>query len=97
MENKIKLNLTKNDYLELDSHTPNMQNMIDEIVRLRDIIEVNEISVEVGENTEFDKDGFIKMMKEIIGNYLEQIRLNDAYLSENKKSINEKCKELQKG
>lgn len=78
MENdKIILVLGEEINVELSSNTPDMQKMIDTIVKNREKISLDKIDVQISENSNFDKQGFIEMIKNVINAYLEDLKLEE--------------------
>ncbi len=78
MENdKIILVLGEEINVELSSNTPDMQKMIDTIVKNREKINLDKIDVQISENSNFDKQGFIEMIKNVINAYLEDLKLEE--------------------
>lgn len=78
MENdKIILVLGEEINVELSSNTPDMQKMIDTIVKNREKINLDKIDVQISENSNFDKQGFIEMIENVINAYLEDLKLEE--------------------
>lgn len=75
--NQIALNLTEEISVELSADTPDMQTLIDKIVENRDIINIKNISVTIPEGSNFDKEGFECMIKNVIKEYLETLKLEE--------------------
>ncbi len=79
MENeKIQLRLNETVSVELSSDTPDMQTMIDIIVENRATINIDDITVSCPDDNDFDKEGFEEMIKEVIKQYLETLRLEES-------------------
>lgn len=79
--NQIILNLTDEVKVELSADTPDMQTLIDDIVKYRNVIKPDNISVEIPEGSTFDKDGFEIMIRNVIREYLETLELEDIYFN----------------
>ncbi|MFR2738317.1 MAG: hypothetical protein ACLTDX_10895 [[Clostridium] innocuum] len=75
--NQIALNLTEEISVELSADTTDMQTLIDKIVENRDIINIKNISVTIPEGSNFDKEGFECMIKNVIKEYLETLKLEE--------------------
>lgn len=78
MENNndyIQLKLTEDKIIDIDSNTPDMLNIINEIISIKDSIDINAITISCPTNTKFDKEGFENMIKEVIESYLEEIKI----------------------
>lgn len=75
--NQIALNLTEEISVELSADTPDMQTLIDKIVESRDIIDIKNISVTIPKGSNFDKEGFECMIKNVIKEYLETLKLEE--------------------
>lgn len=89
MENeKIQLRLNKTVSVELSSDTPDMQTMIDIIVENRATINIDDITVSCSDDIDFDKEGFEEMIKEVIKQYLETLRLEESYYQQIIESLN---------
>ena len=54
-----------------------MQTMIDKIVENRDVIKIEDIHVDIPEESNFDKEGFEFMIKNVINEYLETLKLEE--------------------
>ena len=76
--NQIILNLTETSRVLLSADTPDMQTMIDKIVECRDEIKIEDIHVDVPEKSNFDKEGFEFMIKNVIKEYLETLKLEES-------------------
>lgn len=76
--NQIALNLTEKISIILSADTPDMQTLIDKIVENRDIIDIEDISVTIPEGSNFDKEGFEFMIKNVIKEYLETLKLENT-------------------
>lgn len=89
MENeKIQLRLNKTVSVELSSDTPDMQTMIDIIVENRTTINIDDITVSCSDDIDFDKEGFEEMIKEVIKQYLETLRLEEYHYQQIIESLN---------
>lgn len=89
MENEIiQLRLNKTVSVELSSDTPDMQTMIDIIVENRATINIDDITVSCSDDIDFDKEGFEEMIKEVIKQYLETLRLEESYYQQIIESLN---------
>lgn len=89
MENeKIQLRLNKTVSVELSSDTPDMQTMIDIIVENRTTINIDDITVSCSDDIDFDKEGFEEMIKEVIKQYLETLRLEESHYQQIIESLN---------
>lgn len=75
---KVILKINKKE-IELTSNTPDMQKIIDFIVENRENINVDEISIETNDE-QFDKNGFEEMIKEVVNEYLNKIKLEEDEL-----------------
>lgn len=75
--NQIILNLTETCRVILSADTPDMQTMIDKIVENRDVIKIEDIHVDIPEESNFDKEGFEFMIKNVIKEYLETLKLEE--------------------
>ena len=75
--NQIILNLTETCRVILSADTPDMQTMIDKIVENRDVIKIEDIHVDITEESIFDKEGFEFMIKNVINEYLETLKLEE--------------------
>lgn len=76
--NQIVLNLNENVSIILSADTPDMQALIDKIVENRDKIDIEDISVTIPEGSNFDKEGFEIMIKNVIKEYLETLKLENT-------------------
>ncbi len=79
MENKelvLKINDKK---LVLTSNTPDMNKIIEFIVDNKNDIHIDDVSVEVDDD-KFDKKGFEEMIKGVISDYLESLKLQKEQL-----------------
>lgn len=89
MENEtIQLRLNKTVSVELSSDTPDMQTMIDIIVENRATINIDDITVSCPDDSDFDKEGFEEMIKEVIKQYLETLRLEESCYQQIIESLN---------
>lgn len=89
MENeKIQLRLNETVSVELSSDTPDMQTMIDIIVENRATINIDDITVSCSDDNDFDKEGFEEMIKEVIKQYLETLRLEESCYQQIIESLN---------
>ena len=75
--NQIILNLTETCRVILSADTPDMQTMIDKIVENRDVIKIEDIHVDIPEESNFDKEWFEFMIKNVINEYLETLKLEE--------------------
>lgn len=76
--NQIVLNLNENVSIVLSADTPDMQALIDKIVENRDKINIEDISVTIPKDSNFDKEGFEFMIKNVIKEYLETLNLENT-------------------
>lgn len=81
--NQINLNLTERVSVVLKSDTPDMQTLIDKIIENRGNINVDNISVTIPDGSNFDKEGFELMMKEIVKEYLKTLELENINFKNN--------------
>lgn len=81
--NQINLNLTESVSVVLKSDTPDMQTLIDKIIENRGNINVDNISVTIPDCSNFDKEGFELMMKEVVKEYLKTLELENINFKNN--------------
>lgn len=81
--NQINLNLTESVSVVLKSDTPDMQTLIDKIIENRGNINVDNISVTIPDGSNFDKEGFELMMKEVVKEYLKTLELENINFKNN--------------
>lgn len=81
--NQINLNLTERVSVVLKSDTPDMQTLIDKIIENRGNINVDNISVTIPDGSNFDKEGFELMMKEVVKEYLKTLELENINFKNN--------------
>ena len=81
--NQINLNLTESVSVVLKADTPDMQTLIDKIVENRSSINVDNIRVTIPDGSNFDKEGFELMMKEVVKEYLKTLELENINFKNN--------------
>lgn len=86
---KIKVFLLKKVVVELDSDNPDIRKLIERIVVNRDKIMPDEVKIECKESN-FDSNGFKKIVVELITKTLKEIKINEKELKEALKWTNDK-------
>lgn len=86
---KIKVFLLKKVVVELDSDNPDIRKLIERIVVNRDKIMPDEVKIECKESN-FDSNGFKKIVVELITKTLKEIKINEKELEEALKWTNDK-------
>lgn len=86
---KIKVFLLKQVVVELDSDNPDIRKLIERIVVNRDKIMPDEVKIECKESN-FDSNGFKKIVVELITKTLKEIKINEKGLEEALKWTNDK-------
>lgn len=82
VSNDIILNLTDEVTFIFSSNNPNIDELIRLIIKNRDKINYENIDIKIRENNDFDYDGFIKVVKEMVKNFLESIELQNKLYGE---------------
>ena len=79
-QNSIEVILNNDSKVILSSNTPDIQNLITEIVKNRNSINYNQISVNASWQSDFDKKGFETLIKDLVKDYINQLKIeNEAY------------------
>ncbi len=78
---KIKVVLSKDVSVDLESDNPDIKKLVEKVVLNRKEIKPEKIKVECKEK-DFDKDGFRRIVVDSINNLLTEIKINDDELDE---------------
>ncbi len=82
MVNEVRIILLENVEVSLATDTPDIQNLIDTIVRNKESIDPDNIKVIAPQNSKFDEKGFEEILKNTIRTFLEDIQIENKKYKE---------------